>query len=189
MSRVGKKPITLPKGVKVEIKDKTIKVIGPKGNLEHVFPAKISIKQESENLIVERADEETSSKALHGLTRALVGNMVKGVSEGFSRDMEIVGVGYKAQMRGKDVLNLNLGYSHPIDFVIPKGITIVVEAGKGNPKLRIEGCDKQLVGEMAAQIRSLRPPEPYKGKGVKYADEVIKKKVGKAVVGSSAGAK
>ncbi|MFH1223923.1 MAG: 50S ribosomal protein L6 [Pseudomonadota bacterium] len=186
MSRVGKKPILLPKGVKVELKERHIKVTGPKGTMERTFPSKIIIKQENETLLLDRADEETSSKALHGLTRSLIGNMVIGVSEGFREDMEIVGVGYKAQMRGKDVLNMSLGYSHPIDFFIPKGITIAVEAGKGSTKLKIEGCDKQLVGEVAAQLRRLRAPEPYKGKGLKYASEIIKKKVGKAIVGAGA---
>jgi large subunit ribosomal protein L6 len=184
MSRVGKDPISIPKGVKIELKGSTIKVTGPKGNLEHTLPEGITAKTENETLVFVRGNEERTTRALHGLTRALVNNMVHGVSTGFVKDLEIVGVGYRAQMRGKDILNVYVGHSHSIDFFVPKGITASVEAGKGSPKIKLEGCDKQLIGETAAQIRRLRSPEPYKGKGVRYAGEYIKKKVGKAVVGA-----
>lgn len=184
MSRVGKSPIAIPKGVKIELKGTSVKITGPKGHLEHNLPEAITVKQESDHLVLVRTNDERDSRALHGLSRALLNNMVHGVSTGFTKELEIVGVGYRAQMRGKDVLNLYVGHSHSIDYFIPKGITATVEAGKGSPKIKLEGCDKQLIGEVAAQIRGLRAPEPYKGKGVRYAGEYIKKKVGKAVVGS-----
>jgi len=184
MSRVGRNPISIPKGVKVELKGNTLKVIGPKGNLEHTLPEGITAKTENETLVFSRANDERTSRALHGLTRALVNNMVNGVATGFTRELEIIGVGYRAQMRGKDILNVYIGHSHSIDFFVPKGVTATVEAGKGNTKIKLEGCDKQLLGETAAQIRRLREPEPYKGKGVRYSGEYIKKKVGKAVVGA-----
>ena len=184
MSRVGKKPIELPKGVKVNISGSNVKITGPKGNLEHVVPAKVQVKQESETLVLTRADEARDSRSLHGLTRALLHNMVVGVSEGFKRELEIIGVGYRAQMRAKDILNVYVGHSHSVDVFIPQGITATVESGKGNPKIKLEGCDKQLIGELAAQIRRLRSPEPYKGKGIRYVGEYVRKKVGKAVVGS-----
>ena len=184
MSRVGKKPIELPKGVKVDISGSNVKITGPKGNMAHVVPDKIQVKQESETIVLSRIDEARDSRSLHGLTRALLHNMVVGVSEGFKRDLEIVGVGYKAQMRTKDILSIYVGHSHSVDVFIPTGITATVEAGKGNPKIKLEGCDKQLIGETAAQIRRLRSPEPYKGKGIRYVGEYVRKKVGKAVVGS-----
>lgn len=184
MSRIGKNPISLPKGVKVDIKGNNIKVVGPKGNLEYVCPEKIQVKQENETVVVSRPNDDRTSRSLHGLTRTLINNMVVGVSEGFKKELDVIGVGYKVQLRGKDVLNLYLGHSHAIDYFVPKGITATVDAGKGSTKIKIEGCDKQLVGEVAAQIRKLRAPEPYKGKGVRYSDEIVKKKVGKAVVGS-----
>jgi large subunit ribosomal protein L6 len=184
MSRIGKKPVSIPKGVKIEVKGQNVKVTGPKGNLEYVCPTGIGVKQESESLLVSRANDERNTRALHGLARTLINNMVVGVSEGFKKELDIIGVGYKAQLRTKDILTLYLGHSHSIDFFVPKGITAIVEAGKGTTKIKIEGCDKQLVGEIAAQIRKLRGPEPYKGKGVRYSDEIVKKKVGKAVVGA-----
>ncbi|MEI6079157.1 MAG: 50S ribosomal protein L6 [bacterium] len=184
MSRVGRNPILIPKGVKIELKGNTVKITGPKGSLEHTFPAVITVNQENDHVVLTRNNEERTTRALHGLTRALLNNMVEGVSAGFVKDLEIIGVGYRAQMRGKDILNLYVGHSHSIDYFIPKGITATVEAGKGNPKIKLEGSDKQLLGEVAAQIRRLREPEPYKGKGIRFAGEYIKKKVGKAVVGS-----
>jgi len=182
MSRIGKKPIEIPKGVKVEINDNNVKVTGPKGNLQHVVPNKIQLKQENNVITLTRVNEERDSRSLHGLTRALLNNMVQGVSEGFVKDLEIIGVGYKAQMRGKDILNIYVGHSHSIDFFIPKGVTATVESGKGTTKIKLEGCDKQLIGELAAQVRRLRSPEPYKGKGIRYVGEYVRKKVGKAVV-------
>ena len=184
MSRIGKKPIELPKSVKVDINGSNVKITGPKGNLEHVIPVKVQVKKESDTLVLSRVDEARDSRSLHGLTRALLHNMVVGVSEGFKRELEIVGVGYKAQMRTKDILSVYVGHSHSVDVFIPNGIIATVEAGKGNPKIKLEGCDKQLVGELAAQIRRLRSPEPYKGKGIRYVGEFVRKKVGKAVVGS-----
>ncbi|MCX6112166.1 MAG: 50S ribosomal protein L6 [Proteobacteria bacterium] len=184
MSRIGKSPIAIPKGVKVELNGKVVKISGPKGNLQHSLPEEITLKQENDFVILARANDERNSRALHGLTRALLNNMIHGVSAGFTKELEIIGIGYRAQMRGKDVLNIYLGHSHPIDYFMPKGIIATVEAGKGNPKIKLEGCDKQLLGEVAAQIRRLREPEPYKGKGVRYVGEYVKKKVGKAVVGS-----
>jgi large subunit ribosomal protein L6 len=186
MSRVGRSPIELPKGVKVDINGNNIKVTGPKGVLEHVVPNKVQVKQESNALVLTRVNDERDARALHGLTRALLNNMVHGVSAGFTKDLEIIGVGYKAQLRGKDILNIYVGHSHSIDFFIPKGVTATVEAGKGNTKIKLEGCDKQLIGELAAQVRRLRSPEPYKGKGIRYVGEYVKKKVGKAVVGAGA---
>lgn len=184
MSRIGKQPIQVPQGVKVDINGGKVKVTGPKGNMEHILPKNISLEMDKDTLLVKRSDDERTSRSLHGLTRALVHNMVHGVSAGFVKELDIIGVGYKAQMRGKDILNIYVGHSHSIDFFIPKGVTAAVEPGKGVTRIKLEGCDKQLVGELAAQIRSLREPEPYKGKGIRYSTEVIKKKVGKAVVGS-----
>jgi large subunit ribosomal protein L6 len=184
MSRIGKQPILIPKGVKVEIKGSDIKVSGPKGNLEYNIPRNIDLKQETDSLLLTRKNDEKESRSLHGLARTLINNMVVGVSEGFKKELDIVGVGFRAQMRGKDILNMYLGHSHSIDYFVPQGVTATVEPGKGVTRLRFESCDKQLVGEVAAQIRKLRKPEPYKGKGVRYADEIIKKKVGKAAAGS-----
>jgi len=184
MSRIGKQPILIPKGVKVELNGSAIKVSGPKGNLEYNVPSKVNVSQEADTLLVSRKNDEKDSRSLHGLVRTLINNMVVGVSDGFKKELDIVGVGFRAQMRGKDILNMYLGHSHSIDYFIPKGVSATVEPGKGVTRLRFESCDKQLVGEVAAQIRKLRKPEPYKGKGVRYADEIIKKKVGKAAAGS-----
>lgn len=184
MSRIGKQPILIPKGVKVELKGSEVKVSGPKGNLQYNVPSSLGVAQDTDKLLVSRKGEDKESRSLHGLARTLINNMVVGVSEGFKKELDIVGVGFKAQMRGKDILNMYLGHSHSIDYFIPKGVSATVEPGKGVTRLRFESCDKQLVGEVAAQIRKLRKPEPYKGKGVRYADEIIKKKVGKAAAGS-----
>jgi large subunit ribosomal protein L6 len=178
MSRIGKKQIDLPKSVKVAVSpDGAVKVEGPKGKLEWTLPKQISAKVEESKVIVERANELRSVRALHGLSRALVANMIVGVSSGFSKDLEINGVGFKAAVQGK-VLNLNLGFSHPVLFSIPEGIKITVA---DNTKVKVEGIDKHLVGQVAADIRAYYPPEPYKGKGVRYADEHIVRKEGKTV--------
>lgn len=178
MSRIGKKVIDLPKAVKVAVTPEGgVKVEGPKGKLEWVLPKQISAKVEDSKVVVERASELRAVRALHGLSRALVANMVTGVSDGFVKDLEIQGVGFKAAVQGK-ILNLNLGFSHPILFPIPEGIKVTVAE---NTKIKIEGVDKRLVGQVAADIRAYYPPEPYKGKGVRYAGEHIVRKEGKTV--------
>lgn len=186
MSRIGRKPIPLVKGVKVENKDGAIRVSGPKGELSAVIPSSIGIEVNASEIILKRSKDEKALRALHGTWRALVNNMVKGVTEGFRRKLEIVGVGYKAELKGKK-LQLALGYSHPILFVPPVNIKIEVPQPTS---IVISGFDKQLVGQVAAKIRSFRPPEPYKGKGVKYEGEYIRRKAGKAAAAAgAAGAK
>ena len=175
MSRIGKKLITLPKGVSASEKDGAIVVKGPKGTLQTTLPEGISAKIENDEITFLRANEQKRTRAIHGLTRALTNNMVVGVSEGFSKKLEMVGVGYKAEKKGKWV-QFNLGYSHPVIFAAPEDITIEIPTPT---TVTISGIDKQLVGAVAAKIRSIRPPEPYKGKGVKYSDERIIRKAGK----------
>ena len=177
MSRIGKQPIAIPAKVKVEVKGQKVSVEGPKGKLNFDLPKRTSLKVEGANVVVARDGEDAEAKALHGLSRALVNNMVKGVSEGFSKKLEIQGVGFKAAVQGK-VVNLSLGYSHPLNYDIPDQIKVTVEE---NTKLTIEGPDKQVVGRVAAEIRSFYPPEPYKGKGVRYSDERVVRKEGKTV--------
>ena len=177
MSRIGKQPITIPAKVKVEVNGQKVKVEGPKGKLTWELPKRASIKVEGTTVTISRKGEDSESRALHGLSRALVNNMVKGVSDGFVKKLEINGVGFKAAVVGK-VVNLSLGYSHPLNYTIPDQIKVTVEE---NTKLTIEGPDKQLVGKVASEIRSYYPPEPYKGKGVKYSDEKIVRKEGKTV--------
>jgi large subunit ribosomal protein L6 len=177
MSRIGKKEITLPKGVEARYEGGVVLVKGPKGSLRTPVVAGIGVKVENNVVSFTRADEEGKSRAFHGLMRALVANNVKGVSEGFKRELDIIGVGYRAEVKGKEVV-FQLGYSHPVRFAVPEGIDIVVEAKTGH--ITITGIDKQKVGQTAAEIRSLREPDPYKGKGIKYSDEVIRRKAGKA---------
>jgi len=177
MSRIGKLPIAVPSGVDVAIDDAKVTVKGPKGTLSHTVAAPIVVERNDAVLDVKRPDDERQSKALHGLTRTLINNMVVGVTEGFEKKLEIVGVGYRVLSKGPTQLEFQLGYSHPIVFDAPEGITFSVE---GPTKLGVAGIDKQLVGEVAANIRKLRKPEPYKGKGVRYAGEQIRRKVGKA---------
>ncbi|MCY3926013.1 MAG: 50S ribosomal protein L6 [bacterium] len=177
MSRVGKSPIPLPAGVSVAVSDGEVTVTGPKGTLRHRPPAVISVRQEGEALQVTRADDERESRALHGLTRALVANMVVGVSEGYRKDLEIIGVGYRAAAAGPGRLELQLGFSHPVSVTAPEGITFEVPT---QTAIRVHGIDKQAVGQVAAQIRALRKPEPYKGKGIRYAGEHVRRKAGKA---------
>jgi large subunit ribosomal protein L6 len=176
MSRIGKQPITVPKGVEIKIDGKKISAKGSKVTLEHTLPELIDVTQEGSELIVTRANETRSARSLHGLSRTLVSNLVIGVSEGFKKNLEIRGVGYRAASTGSQV-TLNLGYSHPIEYTCPEGVTVTVEK---NTLLTIEGADKQAVGQAAATIRSYRPPEPYKGKGVRYADEYVATKEGKS---------
>ncbi len=177
MSRIGRSPITVPSGVKVEVgADNTVTVTGPKGKLTHTFPASMSIQQDGGTLTVSRPDDSKTSKSLHGLSRTLLNNMAVGVSTGFSKSLEINGVGYRVAKVG-DHLVFSVGYSHPVMVNAPAGISFTTE---GPTKLTVNGIDKQLVGQVAANIRAIRKPEPYKGKGIKYANEVIRRKAGKA---------
>ena len=177
MSRIGKLPVAVPSGVDVAIDGTLVTVKGPKGTLSHSVAEPITVEKGEGVLDVKRPDDERLSKALHGLTRTLVNNMVVGVTEGYEKKLEIVGVGYRVLSKGPTQLEFQLGYSHPITFNAPDGITFAVE---GPTKLGVQGIDKQLVGEVAANIRKLRKPEPYKGKGVRYAGEQVRRKVGKA---------
>ena len=177
MSRIGKQPVVVPPKVKVEIKGQKVFVEGPKGKLDFELPPRTSARLEGANLLVSRQGDDAEAKALHGLSRALVNNMVKGVRDGFVKKLEIQGVGFKAAVQGNKV-NLALGYSHPVNYPIPDQIKVTVEE---NTKLTIEGPSKQLVGQVAAEIRSYYPPEPYKGKGVRYSDEKVRRKEGKTV--------
>jgi len=177
MSRIGKKEISLPKGVEVKKDGNAVTVKGPKGTLTTALVEGIDVKVANNVVQFTRSDEEGKSKAFHGLVRALVANNVRGVTEGFKKELDIVGVGYRAEVKGKEVV-FQLGYSHPVRFAIPKGIDINVDAKTGH--IVVTGIDKQQVGQTAAEIRSLREPDPYKGKGIKYSDEVIRRKAGKA---------
>ena len=177
MSRIGKLPIPVPSGVDVSLDERFVTVKGPKGTLSHTVASPITVEKSDGVLDVKRPDDERQSRALHGLTRTLVNNMVVGVTEGYEKKLEIVGVGYRVLPKGPTQLEFQLGYSHSITFNAPEGITFTVD---GPTKLGVQGIDKQLVGEVAANIRKLRKPEPYKGKGVRYAGEHIRRKVGKA---------
>jgi large subunit ribosomal protein L6 len=177
MSRIGKLPVAVPAGVDVQIDGPLVTVKGPKGTLSHTIAEPITIEKGEGVLDVNRPDDERKSKALHGLTRTLVNNMVIGVTEGYEKKLEIVGVGYRVLAKGPTELEFQLGYSHPIHFKAPEGITFTVESAT---KFGVVGIDKQLVGEVSANIRKLRKPEPYKGKGVRYAGENVRRKVGKA---------
>jgi large subunit ribosomal protein L6 len=177
MSRIGKQPVLIPAKVKVEIKGAKVLVEGPKGKLQQSIPARVTATVEKDSIVVSRQGDDAEAKALHGLTRALINNMVKGVSEGYMKKLEIHGVGFKAAVKGKQ-LDLALGFSHPVLFDIPDQIKITVDE---NTKLTVEGPDKQVVGQVAAEIRGYYPPEPYKGKGVRYVGEHIVRKEGKTV--------
>ncbi|MEM7273490.1 MAG: 50S ribosomal protein L6 [Actinomycetota bacterium] len=177
MSRIGNAPITVPSGVDIDVSGSDITVKGPKGTLEHSIPEQISLEVEDGTLSVTRANDERQSKALHGLTRSLINNMVIGVSEGFRKDLEIIGVGYRANAKGKDTLELALGFSHPVTVKAPEGIEFDVPEPT---KIGVIGIDKQTVGQVAAEIRAYRKPEPYKGKGVRYVGERVIRKAGKA---------
>jgi large subunit ribosomal protein L6 len=177
MSRIGSSPITVPSGVDVAIEARTITVKGPNGTLARDIPGAISVRQDGDTLLVERPDDERDSRSLHGLTRSLVNNMVVGVTAGYAKELEIVGVGYRAEAQGPQKLRLALGYSHPVLVDAPDGITFEVPAPT---RVVVKGIDKEKVGQVAANIRSLRKPEPYKGKGVRYQGERIIRKAGKA---------
>lgn len=184
MSRIGAKSIGIPSGVSVELKGRKIHVKGPKGELTYDLLPEIGVDVAGDSVTVKRIIENPESKARHGLTRALLMNMVLGVEKGHERKIEIVGVGYKAQVKGK-VLALSLGFSHPVDFAIPEGIEITQDE-KNKNLLSIKGIDKQLVGQVASNLRELRPPEPYKGKGIRYTDETVRRKPGKAAAAKGA---
>lgn len=177
MSRIGKMPINIPDKVKVDLKGRSVHVEGPKGKLDFEMPRRITAKLEDGRVLVHRDGDDSEARAMHGLGRAIINNMVIGVSQGFTRRLEIHGVGFKAAVQG-DKVNLSLGYSHPIQYTIPKQVKVTVEE---NTKLVIESPNKELVGKVASEIRSYYPPEPYKGKGVRYADEKILRKEGKTV--------
>jgi len=180
MSRIGKKPIAVPKGVTVTVKDGVVTVKGPKGELKQEVDRDITIEVSETEVNVTRPTDQIRHRAMHGLYRSLLANLVKGVTDGYKKELELVGVGFKAANQG-NLLDLALGYSHNIIFEIPKELKVSTTTEKGqNPKIFLEGSDKQLIGAVAAKLRSLRKPEPYKGKGVKYADEVVRRKAGKA---------
>lgn len=174
MSRIGKMPVSIPKGVTVDLKDDKIKIKGPKGQLDRTIHPMVNVSVQNDQIIVAVGDESKESKSLHGLFRALISNMVTGVSQGFQRELEIVGVGYRAEISGKTA-TFNLGYSHPIVFELPDGI----EGSIDRNKISLQGIDRDLLGKTAAKIRGFRKPEPYKGKGIRYVDEYIKRKAGK----------
>ena len=177
MSRIGRMPVPIPKGVEVLAEGDVVRVKGPKGELANRIPPGLTVTIEESQVRIARSSDEPRDRAFHGLMRSLVANAVQGVTKGFSKDLEIVGVGYKAEVRGKAIV-FALGYSHPVNFPIPDGIAVALDAKAG--KLSISGADRQKVGQTAAEIRKLRVPDPYKAKGIKYADEVIRRKVGKA---------
>jgi len=175
MSRIGKLPIPIPQGVKIQVDGATVRAEGPKGKLTQPVPAGLTPRVADGTIVIDRASDERHVRALHGLARALVANMVHGVKDGFERKLDIVGIGYRAQMQGKNI-QLALGYSHPVIFPLPDGITAEIEK---QVSVTLRGADKALLGQTAAKLRSLRKPDPYKGKGIKYSDEVIRRKVGK----------
>ena len=176
MSRVGKAPIVVPNGVTVTIDGRTVAVKGPKGSLEREIPGEITVRQDEGNLLVERPDDERVNRSLHGLSRTLVSNMVVGVTDGFSKELEIIGVGYRAEAQGPTKLRLALGFSHPVIVDAPEGVTFEVPVPT---RVIVRGIDKEVVGQVAANIRSIRKPEPYKGKGVRYLGEKVLRKAGK----------
>jgi large subunit ribosomal protein L6 len=176
MSRIGKKPIPIPQGVKVHVEGATVRAEGPKGKLAQPVPFGLSARLDNGTLVIGREGDDRRVRALHGLTRSLVANMVTGVKDGFERKLEIVGIGYRAQMQGK-AIQLSLGYSHPVIFPLPDGVTAEIDKQVG---ITLRAADKALLGETAAKLRALRKPDPYKGKGIKYTDEIIRRKAGKA---------
>jgi large subunit ribosomal protein L6 len=175
MSRIGRKPITIPTNVTVTVDGSTVKVKGPKGELARTFEPSMKVRQEGNELLVERPNDDKRERALHGLTRALLANMVTGVTEGFKKTLEIIGVGYRAEKKGKNLV-VSVGYSHPVNYPEPEGITLTTPAPT---TIVVEGVDKQKVGQVAAELREFRPPEPYKGKGIRYQGEQVRRKAGK----------
>ncbi len=179
MSRIGKLPIAIPAGVDVTIDGSTVTVKGSKGTLTRTIHSNISVAKEGETIVVTRPNDDKMNRSLHGLSRTLIANMVQGCNEGYSKELDIVGIGYRVQVTGNE-LSMNLGFSHQVVMEIPEGITVEVLVPVSPAKIRISGPDKQKVGQFAANVREKRPPEPYKGKGIKYVDEVIRRKEGKA---------
>ncbi|HAL91885.1 MAG TPA: 50S ribosomal protein L6 [Verrucomicrobia bacterium] len=177
MSRIGKQPVVLPAGISAKVADGVVALKGPKGELALKVPETVEVSQEGATLTIARKGDDKQSRADHGTTRALLQNMLVGVKDGYSRDLEIQGVGFKASIAGKQ-LTMNVGYSHPVEYTVPEGVTVTVTDGT---QLKVSGIDKQLVGQVGARIRSFRPPEPYKGKGVRYKDERVRRKAGKTV--------
>ena len=175
MSRIANKPVVIPAGVTLDLKDNTVTVKGPKGELTYTFNQNISLEQREGEVVFTRPDDSKENKTIHGTTRAVFNNMVVGVTEGFQKELELIGVGYRAQLQGKKLV-LNVGYSHPVEFTPEEGIEIEVPS---NTKVIVKGYDKQKVGELAANIRGVRPPEPYKGKGIRYVNEFVRRKEGK----------
>jgi large subunit ribosomal protein L6 len=175
MSRIGRKPISVPNGVTVTVDGSTVKVKGPKGELSRTFEPSMKVRVENNEVLIERPNDDKRERALHGLTRALIANMVTGVTEGFKKTLEIVGVGYRAEKKGKNLV-VSVGYSHPVNYPEPAGITLSTPAPT---TIVIEGVDKQKVGQVAAELREFRPPEPYKGKGIRYQGEQVRRKAGK----------
>lgn len=182
MSRIGKKPVKIPEGVTITVSDQTVSAVGPKGNLVLKVRPEIAVKIEGTHVLVERVAETPKAKALHGLTRTLVENLIMGVDKGWNKGLELIGVGYRAGLEGTTLV-LNVGFSHQVKFPAPQGITFEVLE---NTKINVRGIDKQLVGETAAQIRRIKPPEPYKGKGIRYIGEAVRKKAGKAAKAATA---
>ena len=177
MSRIGKEPVPIPSGVDVTLADGTVKVSGPKGTLEQRIPDGIDVEIADGQVVVRRASDHRDHRARHGLTRSLIANMVTGVTQGYSKSLEIVGVGYRAQARGSNALVIQVGYSHPVEVNAPEGVTFEVPSPT---RITVSGPDKQVVGQVAADIRAIRKPEPYKGKGIRYANEQVRRKAGKA---------
>lgn len=175
MSRIGNKPVVIPAGVTLDVKENTVTVKGPKGELSYTFNPAITLVQNEGEVVFTRPDDSKENKTIHGTTRAVFNNMVVGVTEGFQKELELIGVGYRAQLQGKKLV-LNVGYSHPVEFTPEEGLEVEVPA---NTKIIVKGYDKQKVGELAANIRGVRPPEPYKGKGIRYVDEFVRRKEGK----------
>lgn len=177
MSRIGRMPVVVPNGVDVKVKGSSVEIKGPKGEMRHTFPASMDISYKNGEIVVKRPSDERNYRALHGMTRSLINNMVVGVSEGFEKILEINGVGYRAELQGSELV-LHVGYSHPVNIEPPEGISFEVD--NRTRQIKVIGYDKQQVGQTAAVIRKVRPPEPYKGKGIKYLDEHIRRKAGKA---------
>lgn len=184
MSRIGSKAVAIPSGVTVTVQGTNVQVKGPKGELTYALLPEVTVAVDGSMVRVQRNEDTKAARARHGLTRALIANMVKGVADGYEKKLEVIGVGFKVQIKGKN-LQLNLGFSHPIDFAIPEGIEIKQDE-KNKNLMTISGCDKQLVGQTASDIRGLKPPEPYKGKGIRYSDEYVRRKVGKAAAAKTA---
>ena len=177
MSRIGKEPVPIPSGVDIKLVDGTVTVTGPKGELSERVPPGINVDINDDEVVVTRASDHRDHRALHGLTRSLIANMVTGVTEGYSKSLEIVGVGYRAQARGSDALVIQVGFSHPVEVQAPEGVTFEVPSPT---RITVSGADKQAVGQVAADIRAIRKPEPYKGKGIRYEGEQVRRKAGKA---------